>query len=353
MITARARRGGHGIAWATLTVAALLTLTACSAAGFTPTPLPLPPVQEGTALPTAANLITPANAGALRPLAQWNLGLNVFRVNFTPDGHTFIVETERGLQFWHLPDNTRLPIPGEGLGSVLAITADGQTLVTASGHHSVDFRRLADGASLRSLPGLPGDYIAVAPDGQTGASATDLGGHQVWLWRGSDGTLLHTFTWPDNTPNVLAFAPDSQILAVGTLAGAVRLWQVADGTLLHTLGGHTNTIHSLAFTADGKMLAAASADRSVGLWRVADGSAVQHLTGSMDKLFTVAFSPDGQLLAAGDLNGVVWLWRVADGQPLGHLAGDTKAVYGLAFSPDGHLLAGGSVDGTVRLWGVR
>ena len=53
----------------------------------------------------------------------------------------------------------------------------------------------------------------------------------------------------------VAFSPDGQILASGSIDNTVRLWLVSDGTLLRTLEGHTGSVLSVAFSPDGQTLA--------------------------------------------------------------------------------------------------
>jgi WD40 repeat protein len=66
----------------------------------------------------------------------------------------------------------------------------------------------------------------------------------------------------------VAFSPDGQTLASGSVDNTVRLWRVADGALLRTLEGHTDLVWSVAFSPDGTLLASGSWDGTVRLWGV-------------------------------------------------------------------------------------
>jgi WD40 repeat protein len=66
----------------------------------------------------------------------------------------------------------------------------------------------------------------------------------------------------------VAFSPDGQALASGSLDNTIRLWDAASGALLRTLKGHTYTVRSVAFSPDGRALASGSWDGTVRLWGV-------------------------------------------------------------------------------------
>ena len=60
----------------------------------------------------------------------------------------------------------------------------------------------------------------------------------------------------------VAFSPDGQTLASGSLDNTVRLWDVKTGAQRHTLTAHWDNITSVAFSPDGQTLVSGSSDRT-------------------------------------------------------------------------------------------
>src|SRR5258706_357409 len=160
------------------------------------------------------------------------------------------------------------------------------------------------------------------------------------------------FSEPFSSMYCVAFSPDGQCLAAGSMNGEVGVWQVARWKQLMTLSGHLGWVWSVAFHPDGARLASGGEDRLVRLWEVSTGQCLKTLQGHTDWVRSVAFSPDGARLASSSEDGTVKLWEVSTGQCLTTLQGHTGRVRAVAFSPDGSRLASSSHDGTVRLWEV-
>jgi WD40 repeat protein len=74
---------------------------------------------------------------------------------------------------------------------------------------------------------------------------------------------------------------------------------------------HVNSIFSVAFSPDGQTLASGSLDNTIILWDVATGQPVgEPLTGHTDSVYSVTFSPDGQTLASGSGDNTIFLWDI-------------------------------------------
>ena len=125
---------------------------------------------------------------------------------------------------------------------------------------------------------------------------------------------------------------------------------MAAGQEIATLQGHADRVRSVAYAPDGQTLASGSLDQTVRLWDVAAGQEIATLQGHTDRVTSVAFSPDGQTLASGSLDRTVRLWDVATRQELAILQGHADGITSVSFSLDGQTLASSSWDKTILLW---
>jgi WD40 repeat protein/serine/threonine protein kinase len=211
----------------------------------------------------------------------------------------------------------------------------------------------------------------------------------------------------------VALSPDGQTCASASDGdGVIQLWETANGSHLAPLGKlGAREPQTLRFTHDGKRLVSAAYGYTrtpsfVRVWDTAARRRVRELSGQGTEFWVTAVSPDGATVARGsnrdDGQGVVRLchavsgrestvWRVAPARvyalcfaPGGRLLGvayytrrDQKwddiridlidlqrgrvqatldehrgFVGAMAFSPDGTTLASGARDGIVKLWDV-
>ena len=149
----------------------------------------------------------------------------------------------------------------------------------------------------------------------------------------------------------VAFSPDNQIIASGSLDNKIRLHNL-ENKKIATLRGHSDKIFSVAFSPNGKILASGGADNTVRLWNVETEQEIATLVGHQERIISVAFSPDGKILASGSADNTVRLWNIETEQEIATLTGHLNIVTSVAFSSDGKILASGSADNTVKLYDV-
>jgi WD40 repeat protein len=106
----------------------------------------------------------------------------------------------------------------------------------------------------------------------------------------------------------VAFAPDSQRLAIGESSGAIRLWQTDPLLEIALIGEHAANVESLSFSPDGRWLASASADETVKLWDVEGRRFIRNIGTHKPTVQAVAFSPDGKRLATGEHDKTVRIY---------------------------------------------
>jgi serine/threonine protein kinase/WD40 repeat protein len=206
--------------------------------------------------------------------------------------------------------------------------------------------------------GTPVRAVAFSADGLRMASAGD--DKTVWLWQSATGTRLGPLPTSVSAIQSLAFAPDSQSLAMGMADGTVKLWGLASEKATSITGRPALfPVTCLAWAPDGRQLTwgggqvgrLTSGRGWVKSWDVGNQNELDlHSRNSLSPVTSVAWTPDGKTLASGGTDGAIHLWKMIAGAESGLFKGHKGSVTGLAFSRDGHNLASASQDGTIRLW---
>jgi WD40 repeat protein len=254
--------------------------------------------------------------GARAPL-PWLTGhaLQVFAVTFSPDGQLLASSSIDGTI--RLSDAAtggvvqQLAIGPPPTPAPLAFSPDGETLAAGDASGRINLWVVKTGQPKEPLRGHVGFVHAVAfsPDGRWRAS----GGldQSVQLIDRASGTRVHTFRG-GAIVTCLAFSPDSQTLAAasGGPGPSVRLWDLATRAE-RGVTGDTGRVLGLAFHPEGNQVATGSLDGTARLWDSSAG-------GGRGRVFdfrhvgpaaAVAFSPSGRHLAVGLGNGFIAILR--------------------------------------------
>ena len=220
----------------------------------------------------------------------------------------------------------------------LAITPDGEILMSGSDDNTIKLWQLATGEEIGTLRGHSKTVsaIAISADGEILASGSE--DKTIKLWQLSTGmqigtlTLGNWFSRDSGCVYAVAISPEAEILASLDNSGAVKLWNLKTGQEIRRLQGDTSWINAIAISPTGKTLVAASGD-SIKLWNLKTGRQFPILRGHQSWVRAVSFSPDGQTLASGSDDATIKLWNLKTGREICTLRGHLGAIYSIAFSP--------------------
>jgi hypothetical protein len=202
----------------------------------------------------------------------------------------------------------------------MALSPDGQTLVTGSYDQKLKLWSIESGKETMTLTGHNGAVYGLSfrPDGKVLASAS--ADRTVKLWEMPTGKRLDTFSQPLKEQTVVSFAPDGKTVAAGGVDNRIRVWDVSaqatEGTnkLLQTRYAHEGALLSLVYAADGKSIVTSAADRTVKIWNAADITELHLLEKQSDWSPGLALVDAGKLIV-GRLDGTLALYDAATGEP--------------------------------------
>lgn len=290
-------------------------------------------------------------------------------LDLSPDGRLLAASAYTGsVLVWDIqagvPHGSPLVADTSPVGDV-AFSPDGRTLVSAHGGSAVVWSM--DGEQAIGTPiGEPEDLISGvdwSPDGsRLVAGRLNGGAIVVDTTKPRDGLRIAG----DAGTGAVAYHPDGDIVAIGTLDGDVRLVDPKSGTTVASVPMGDVAIWQVEFTPDGRLLAVAVDPNGAGeRWygqqrqgavRFLDVGSLRSVGRAIEPgagtVFGLGFDDEGTLLATGS-GGRLDLWDLSSRSQRGKPMRVTDdGMLSVAFDPTGHLVAGGGAIGPVRVWRV-
>jgi len=148
----------------------------------------------------------------------------------------------------------------------------------------------------------------------------------------------------------LAFNPNGDILASGSVERVIKLWDIRSGECIDTLEGHTYPVLSLSFSPDGNKLVSGSGDTTLIIWDMENRSRLHQLKGHGFYVVTCDWDPMDNRIVSGSVDANICEWDSNTGKMIKKHSEHRAAVHQVRFDPDGTKLASGSSDNYMIVW---
>ena len=274
----------------------------------------------------------------------------------SPDGQRLVAfaQQEHTLEPAHWEVGNRRRVAAIPADAVLCFSRDGRSVIClneAAG--ALDFwdvaeRRVARSIALASAtPGLSFVVSGYSPDLETFFGIESTG--KISVWRLATGALVGRAQGPLPPVRRAALASGGRYLALSLeRENEIRLFDLASGSE-RTLAGHRDFVSGLAFSPDGQTLASGSMDATIKLWNLASGQEIAMLIGHMQEATNLAYSPDGRTLVSVENKQSLKWWHVATRREIATLAfpGIGQAIQ---FSLDGRVLVVATREQELRIF---
>jgi WD40 repeat protein len=256
--------------------------------------------------------------------------------------------------------------------------------------------------------------LAISSDGQFLVSGSYDKKIKIWLLEtGQEVRVLEGHT---QTVRAIFISYDGKYIFSGSDDKSIRIWDLKTGKTVSILKAHSDSVSSIAATANGRKLVSASNDGILKIWDlntynsictfntgdgerisklsiksdgmivavIRDDGQIQTLSSSTCKILNsiqnedanplnsanpsnlrellnnfpdfqldIAFSPAEDIIATSSAQNSIGIWNPKSGSKNRSLLGHTKPVNAIAFTHDGRFLVSGSSDKTIKLWDLR
>jgi WD40 repeat protein len=188
---------------------------------------------------------------------------------FSPDAKRLISADSLVIAAWNIDTGKPLyTLHDQAEVRAIAVTPDGQSVLTVSANETGRLRDLATGRMVHTLDKAPMGQYRFSPDG---ASLADVTPSQVILW--------NTRTWQSTVIDLhmvleafpVAFSPDSARIAFSGYEHTLYVYDARSGREIKAVKGAAGGIGVAWFSADGKTLTALDADQRGDMTDVSAG----------------------------------------------------------------------------------
>ncbi len=192
--------------------------------------------------------------------------------------------------------------------------------------------------------------IAISADGETVASASR--DNMIGLWSVSSGRAISVIKGHSDGVWCVDFSRKGTRLASGGGDHIVRIWDTKTLAATHEFIGHESTIHDVRFSSDDSFVASAGGfDRTVRVWSIESKTCTHVFDQHADAVVCLDISPDDRTIISGDYDGSIYVWDLKRGELTNSFPAHRGVIREIAFVPgrSSHFVSVGD-DGVAKLW---
>ena len=265
-----------------------------------------------------------------------------------------------------------------GIPSSIAVTPDGNWIVSSSDDGTLAVWELASGTLLRTLRGGnandeaivrvaegQGSAFVMMPDGRVLVA----GSRELALWDPAEDAEPRQVAKLKDAIGALAVSRNGRQALLGSRKGVLTLFDIESGECLvqfvaqrldfdtgerveqrvaHRLG-----ITAVAISGDGRLGLTGSYDKTLRIWDLEDHSLVDTLYPPHEGIvYAVATARNEPVAASASGDRTIRIWDLVTQTCRATLTGHSHRVYDIALSSDGAIALSASHDRTIKLWEV-
>lgn len=231
----------------------------------------------------------------------------------------------------------------------MAITPDGNHLVSASEDKTLKIWDLLSGSELHTLSGHNDDVFAVAitPDGKQAISVSS--NTTSWdttfkIWEIEIGLELRTLNGSSKGVEAVAITPDGKrLVSIGR--DGLKVWDWQSGEELRTLSRSTGYEQTFVITRDGTKVVSCSDSKTLKVWNLYSGEELLTLSGHTSYVWAWDITPDGNYVVSA--SDSLKIWDLQSGKVVASFKGDSE-ISACVVAPDGVTILVGEQSGKVH-----
>jgi WD40 repeat protein len=251
-------------------------------------------------------------------------------------------------KLWRLPALSPRPFVHPDQISAVAISTDGEVLLTGCTDKQVRLWNLRTGEKERDFAGpqLAVTTVALSSDGKTVAAGS--ADKTLTLWSSGDARLHKSVSFPA-VVKCVAFKPDNKMVAVGLEDSTIVLVDPVEGKEVKKLTEHKGAVTTVAFTSKGDELISASTDKRILRWNANDWTVLASM-GHSGPVSCLALNREGTQIAACAEKSCT-IWSIPENNEI-RIFQSLAEIRGIAFGPVADTLVLAGQDSHAHVYGL-